>query len=179
MNMPFLNHLASAEKARHAFRSALLLACVVLLLTHMLPAQDSKASKIPDGEAQFSPEQLEQYYLVYKNPDVRYLRTVFDIYLDDSGGIEQERQLLQKWNKDYFRSKFMVLSREGNTFGGTLITILFQDRPDKVFVAWVYPEGSNRKLTLRGFDVGDFNDEDIRRIRVRYKRLIEDKVHAM
>jgi hypothetical protein len=174
-----LNHLASVYKARHVFRSALFLACVVLLLTHMSPAQDSKASKIPDGEAQFTPEQLEQYYLVYKNPDVRYLRTLFDTYLNSSGGTEEERQQLHKWNKDYFRGKFMVMSRENNMLGGTLITILFQDRPDKVFVAWVYPEGSNKKLTLRRFDVGDFSDEDLRRIKVRYRKLIEDKVHAM
>jgi hypothetical protein len=146
----------------------------------MLPAQDSKASKIPDREAQFTPQQLEQYYLVYTNPDVRYLRTVFDTYLNNSGGTKQERQLLHKWNKDYFRSKFIVLSRENNVFGGTFITILFQDRPDKVFVAWVYSsEGSNRKLILRRFDVGDFSDEDVRRMRLRYKKLIEDKVHAM
>jgi len=179
VNFFLLNHLASAHKVWHVIRNALFLACVVLLLTHVLPAQDSRASKIPDGEAEFTPKQLEQYYLVYKNPDVRYLRTLFDANLKNSGGTGQERQLLHKWNKDYFRSKFTVMSRENNTFGGTLITILFQDRPDKVFVAWVYPEGSSKKLTLRKFDARDFSDEDIRRIRVRYKKLIEDKVHAM
>jgi hypothetical protein len=104
---------------------------------------------------------------------------LFNTYLDNSGGTQQERQLLDKWNKDYFRSKFTVMSRDNNTFGGTLITILFQDRPDKVFVAWVYPDGGNKQLTLRRFDVGDFSDEDDRRIRVRYKKLIEDKVHGM
>jgi len=86
--------------------------------------------------------------------------------------------MMDKWDK-YFRSKFIVMSRDANPFGGTLITILFQDRPDKVFVTWVYPEGSNRSLTLRKLDAGDFSDEDIRRIRVRYKKLIEDKVHVM
>ena len=179
MNISFLNNLLAAYKLRRIFRRALFLAFVVLLLPHLSPAQDSKASKIPDGEAHFTPEQLEQYYLVYKNPDVQYLRTLFDSYLKNSGGTEQERQQLSKWNKDYFRSKFTVISREDNTFGGTLISILFQDRPDKVFVAWVYPEGGNKKLALRRFDVGDFSDEDIRRIRVRYKKLIEDKTHAM
>jgi len=177
--MPLLNHLALVYKARFVFRSALFLSCVVLFLTHVLPAQDSKASKIPEGEAQFTPEQLKQYYIVYKNPDVRYLRTLFDAYVNNSGGTEQEYQLLHKLNKDYFRSKFIVMSREDNTFGGTLISILFQDRPDKVFVAWVYPEGSNKELKLRRFDVGDFSDTDMRRIRVRYKKLIEDKVHVM
>jgi hypothetical protein len=142
-------------------------------------AQDSKASKIPEGEAQFTPEQLEDYYRVYKNPDVKYLRTLFDAYLDKSGGTPQERQLLDKWSKDYFRSKFIVMSRDGNMFGGTLITILFVDRPDKVFIAWVYPEGESRILKLKNFSPSDFSDEDIRRIRTRYKKLIEDKTHAM
>jgi hypothetical protein len=179
VNISLFNDLAAAYKLRQIFRNGVFLACVVLLLTHMSAAQDSKPSKIPDGEAQFTPQQLEQYYLVYKNPDVRYLRTLFDFYLKNSGGTEQERQYLSKWNKDYFRSKFTVMSRENNTFGCTLITILFQDRPDKVFVAWIYPEGGNKQLTLRRFDVGDFSDEDIRRIKVRYKKLIEDKTHAM
>jgi hypothetical protein len=108
-----------------------------------------------------------------------YLRTLFDAYLKNSGGTEQEHQALDKWNKEYFRGKFIVLSRTGNTFGGTLLTILFQDRPDKVFVAWVYPEGTDKKLRLRAFDLGDFNDEDVRRIKVRYKKLIDDKTHVM
>jgi hypothetical protein len=142
-------------------------------------AQDGNASKIPEGEAQFTPEQLEQYYLVYKNADVRYLRTLFDAYLNSSGGTEEERQAMDKWSKEYFRSKFVVLSRVRNTFGGTLITILFQDRADKVFVAWVYPEGAKKNPRLRRFEVGDFNDEDVRRIKIRYKRLLDDKPHAM
>ena len=179
MNISLSNDLAVAYRLRQIFRIAVFMACGALLLTHMSAAQDSKPSKIPDGEAQFTPEQLEQYSLVYKNPDVRYLRTLFDSYVKNSGGTEQEQQQLSKWNKDYFRSKFMVMSRDNNTFGGTLITILFQDRPDKVFVAWIYPEGGDKQLTLRTFDVGDFSDEDIKRIKVRYKKLIEDKTHAM
>jgi hypothetical protein len=46
-------------------------------------------------------------------------------------------------------------------------------------VAWVYPEGSNKQLTLRKLEAADFSEEDIRRINVRYKKFIEDKVHAM
>ena len=143
------------------------------------PIEKGQSSKIPAGEAQFTREQLEQYYRVYENSDVRYLRTLFDTYVNNSGGTEEEQQELQKWDRGYFKSKFIVMSRENNTFGGTLITIMFQDCPDKVFVAWVYPEGTNKKLTLRRFDAGDFSNEDIKRIRVRYKKLIEDKVHAM
>src|SRR5271155_4805968 len=179
MKLLLIAHLAAIYQGRHILRRALILGCIVLPLTQILLAQDSKTSKIPEGEVKFTSQQLEQYYLVYKNPDVRYLRTLFDAYLNKTGGTEEERQVLDKWNKDYFRSKFVVLSRDKNTFGGTLITILFQDRADKVFVAWVYPEGSNQRLTLRALRVADFSDEDIRRIKIRYKRLIEDKPHAM
>ena len=179
MNISVFNDLASHSKLRRCFRTALFVACVVVLLTQVSSAQDGNASKIPEGEAQFTPEQLEQYYLVYKNADVRYLRTLFDAYLNSSGGTEEERQAMDKWSKEYFRSKFVVLSRVRNTFGGTLITILFQDRADKVFVAWVYPEGAKKNPRLRRFEVGDFNDEDVRRIKIRYKRPLDDKPHAM
>jgi hypothetical protein len=179
VNMSVFKDLVEAYKLRQISRIALFLACIVLPMTHLAPAHGSKASKIPDGEARFTSEQLDNYYLVYKKPDVRYLRTVFNSYLNSSESAEQGRQLLSKWSNEYFRSKFMVLSREDNTFGGTLITILFQDRPDKIFVALVYPEGDARKLTLRKFDVGDFSEEDLRRIKTLCKKLIEDKVHAM
>jgi hypothetical protein len=178
VNSTALNDLGSTRKLRHLFPSTFFF-WSVLLLTQMLPAQDGRTSKIPEGEAQFTPEQLKEYYLVYKNPDVRYLRVVFDSYLRGSGASARERQLMEKWDKAYFRSKFIVMSRDDNAFGGTLITILFQDRSDKVFVAWVYPEGGEKKLALRGLEPGDFSEEDIRRINVRYKKLIEDKDHAM
>jgi hypothetical protein len=179
MNTSLFNDLGSTDTVRHLFRKALFLVLGVLLLTRVCLAQNSETSKIPDGEAQFTREQLEEYYLVYKNPEVRHLRTLFDSYLHGRGVSEQERQILDKWDKAYFRSKFIVMSLDDNIFGGTFITILFQDRPDKVLVAWVYPEGSNKQLVLRGLKQGDYSEEDIRRIKIRYKKLIEDKVHAM
>jgi hypothetical protein len=143
------------------------------------PVHEEQTSKIPAEEAQFTPEQLEQYYLVYKNADVRYLRTLFDAYLEGTGGTAEERESLKKWDMDYYRSKFVVMSRDKNTFGGTLITIMFQDRPDKVFVAWVYEEASQRNLALRRFEIRKFSGEDLRRMRIRYRKLLEDKTHAM
>ena len=179
MNVFVPNHFGATRRPQHYVRAAFVLCSAVLLLTRVLSAQDNRTSKIPEGEAQFTNEQLEQYYLVYGNPDVRYLRSLFDGYPKGSGGTEEERQILNKWDKVYFRSKFIVMSRDANAFGGTLITILFQDRPDKAFVAWVYPEDGNKKLTLRKLEAGDFSQEDIRRINVRYRKLIADKVHAM
>ncbi len=137
------------------------------------------SSTIPSGEANFTPEQLQKYYLVYTNPDVRYLRTLFDEYLHGKTGKEDEFSLLKGWGSDYYRSKFVVLSRDGNTFGGTLITIIFQDRPDKIFVAWVYPEGSAQKLTLRTFDPTKYTEQDVKQVGIRYRKVLEDKKHAM
>src|SRR4051812_27344414 len=165
-------------KVNSFFPNSLFLFCCVLVLTHMSPTQDNAGSKIPDGEAQFTSEQLKEYYLVYKNPNVRYLRNLFDACIGKAGGMKEECQMLSKWDKEYLRSKFVVLSLEANTFGGTLIKIIFQDRPDKVFVAWIYLD-SGKKLMLRRFEVGEFTDEDIRRINVRYKKLLKDRIHAM
>jgi hypothetical protein len=57
---------------------------------------NSPASAIPAGEAHFTPEQLNQYYLVYTNPDVRYLRTLFDAYLRGDPGKEDEFKILKE-----------------------------------------------------------------------------------
>ena len=48
-----------------------------------------------------------------------------------------------------------------------------------MFIVWVYPEGDTGNLTLKGFSPADFSDEDIKRIRIRYKKLMEDKTHFM
>jgi len=158
----------------------------LVLIAHSFGQQQSgqatpnpPTSTIPAGEANFTAEQLKEYYLVYRNPDVRYLRKLFDKYLAGGAGVDDEFNLLKEWSSDYYRSKFVVLSREGGLFGGTFITIIFQDRPDKIFVAWIYPEGSNGKLTLRKLDASRFNDEDVRRTRTRYRKFLEDKEHAM
>lgn len=143
------------------------------------PVQQQQPSDIPADEAHFTPEQMKEYYLVYKNDDVRYLRKVFDAYLRGARLKEEESESLSKWDKSYYHSKFVVLSREDNPFGGTLITIMFQDRPDKVFVAWVYPEGGQKQLMLKGLDLGKFSEEDLGRMRTRYRRFLEDKAHAM
>jgi hypothetical protein len=135
-----------------------LLVWFVLILTLPSVAKDTKAAKIPEGETHFTAEQLEDYYHLYQNADLKYLRILFDAYLDRSGGTAQERGVLDKWSKNYYRSKFTLMLREGKPFGGTLIHILFVDHPDKVFIALVYPEGEARNLTLKGFSPADFSD---------------------
>jgi len=139
----------------------------------------SEESKIPLGEAHFTPEQLQQYYNVYSLPDVKYLRTLFNAYLNGAGGSPNEIALLKKWDKNYYHSKCMVTSRNIHPFGGTSVQFMFEERPDKVFDAWVYPLGKTHKPELRALDQAEFSNEDIGRIKIRYKQYLEDKVHAM
>jgi hypothetical protein len=144
-------------------------------------SKDSAAATaaVPDGEAHFTPDQLHTYYLCYERPDVQYLRKVFDAYLNGHGDREKEFDALAKWGKDYYRSKFIVCSLNPAAFGGSLITIMFQDRPDKVFQAWVYEKGGKNGEVLRGMDLAKFSDEDIRRMNIRYRQFLHDKTHAM
>jgi len=51
VNSTSLNNLVAARRVHSFLRTVLLLSFIVLLLTHVLPAQDNKASKIPVGEA--------------------------------------------------------------------------------------------------------------------------------
>jgi len=140
---------------------------------------NSSRPAIPEGEVHFTLDQLRKYYAVYTLPDVQYLRTLFNEYLSGSGGTKDEVELLKKFDKNYYHSKFMVTSRTDNVMGGTSIQFMFQDRPDKIFDAWVYPEGASNKFRLRAINVAVSDEEDLRRIRIRYKQCLEDKVHAM
>jgi hypothetical protein len=50
----------------------------------------SPSSAIPAEEAHFTQEQLQEYYRVYENGDVRYLRTLFEAYLSGAPGRDEE-----------------------------------------------------------------------------------------
>ncbi len=133
-------------------------------------------SKIPEGEAAFTEEQLKDYYIVYENKAVKYLRTVFNRYLRKPKSADEETILL-KGSEIYIKSKFIVLSRDPDVFGNSHITLIFSDKPDKVFIATVYTGGD---LRLDRFQQENrFNEEDLRRLRIRYRRFIEDKKHSM
>lgn len=58
---------------------------------------------------------------------------------------------LKSFDKSYYRSKFVVLSSVDSMAGGQELNILFRDKPDKVFVAWVYHYPGNDYFDLRGF----------------------------
>lgn len=140
-------------------------------------SKKSQEPKIPLGEAAFTQEQLEDYYKVYENDDVKYLRKVFNRFLAKPLiKNDEEINVLKKTDRQYFKSKFTVLSRNPDMFGNVHITILFLDKPDKVFLATVYK--TNLRLDRFEEDKG-FDEEDLKRIKIRYRKFLEDKKHAM
>jgi hypothetical protein len=140
-------------------------------------ATSSKPPAMPAKEVHFTPAQLETYYRVYERPPVHYLRKAFNAYLNGKGSATEAKEL-EKWSKDYYRSKFIVMSIDPGLFGGTFLTIMFQDNPDKVFVAWVYNQ-SKDSAELRSIELGKFSDEALKNIKIRYRPFLLDKVHAM
>lgn len=55
----------------------------------------------------------------------------------------------------YLRSKFIVLSTDVAPGGGESIVLMFKDRPDKMFYAWVYGREGQDYFDLRGFSIYD------------------------
>lgn len=131
------------------------------------------------SELHFTPEQLKDYYAVYSTRDVRYLRTLFNAYLKGTAGHDSEFELLRGLSTDYYRSKFIVYSRSPGEFGGNAIDLIFQEKPDRVFYAWVYRTAGG-EMELRSFEPAEkITDQDMSRIRIMFRTLLEDRQHAM
>lgn len=147
------------------------------------PSTESETTEQPP------PADLKRYYAVYKNNNVRYLRSLFNDYLaagsetinaqntqstvNSACDRDGEFAVLNQWDKAYYKSKFVVLAINKGTFGGNTITILFQDKPDKIFDAWIFPCG------LRSFGPEDRTEEEMEKIRSDIQQFLADKKHAL
>ena len=149
-------------------------------------AQNEQGSKpnmmanVPEGEAVFTDTEIKDYYLVYENKTVKHVKTVIERYLKNSPKLDDETEHLKDIDKAYLKSKFNVLSRDPDMFGNTHIMLIFVDKPDKVFTASVYTGGPGGEFRLDRLEVDKrFNGEDLRRIRIRYKKFLDDKIHTL
>lgn len=140
--------------------------------------------------------QIEEYYQVYQNPAVIFLRKALNAYLaDDSTGVNISMAAVQpdtregiitglsSFSKDYYKSKFVVVTIENSISGGKDIQILFQEKPDRIFYAWVY-QLADGNYELRGFNSKeDFDKEEskeaFKKVIEYYKPLLFDKTHAL
>jgi len=138
-----------------------------------------------------SKEAVEGYYKIYENPMVKYIRTALNAYLDEDpqnivSEVVKEKDEdanyiygLDSFDKEYYKSRFVVILKEDYPFGGNQFTIMFQDKPDKFFTAWVY-ENPDKTYELRGFSsVKKQRAEDIKKVNTEFKDFLMDKVHSM
>jgi hypothetical protein len=126
----------------------------------------------------YSAELLNEYFKVYQDGYVRHLRRLFDAFLSGEAVSSKEIQLLKPYDKDYFESRFIVASAQTDIMGGMFIKILFQNRPDVLFNAWVYPLESG-KFELRSFEPDPMEPRELWRTRKLFKEFLEDKEHCL
>lgn len=139
-----------------------------------------------------SKDQLEGYYRVYQNPSVIFLRKALNAYLaNDSAGVNISMAAVQSetrdgiisglssFSKDYYKSKFVVVTINKGISGGDDIQILFQDKPDRIFYAWVYKLASG-DYELRGFNSKENIDQKaLKEMIDYYGPLLFDKTHSL
>jgi len=144
-------------------------------------------------------EQLQGYFSVYEDFHVIHLRNVLNGYLDGTyvgidGGSENISAVeqLDSYNKDYYKSKFIVVHIVNSVGGGKIIDILFQDKPDKVFKTWIYDRYSYEQDIsgeIDEYDIDYYNlivfeespktEKEMDILLKMYKNFIEDKKHAL
>lgn len=139
-----------------------------------------------------SKERINQYYQVYQNPNVIYLRQALNAYLahDSSQACISQAAVsarvdqgivtgLDSFDKSYYKSKFIVFTIDKNKENGEDIQIIFKDKPDRVFYAWL---GDNpyKELCLLGFNAKEKQDKKVlQSIIDYYKPLISDKNYSL
>jgi hypothetical protein len=135
---------------------------------------------IAEQDARLGASELQEYYATYKRPEVKYLRTVMNAHLKGESRRDLAYGALKDFDSAYYRSKFIVITIVTPSGGGALMQIMFQDRPDSLFKAWVWEDSHNRnRLELRQFERVDVGPETIAALQKKWKSLLDDKVHAM
>lgn len=153
-------------------------------------SQSGRLSEVKTSE--INSKELEEYYQTYKNPSVIYLREVLNAYLDnDVSKVNITTNALKKtsdenfirgleaFNKEYYKSKFVVLTFIKQKAGGVEMRIMFQDKPDRIFDAWIY-RFTDGDFELRGFASDEnYDPAKIKELNNTYKQFLLDKEHAI
>lgn len=167
-------------------------------LSQLISPIPSPVQEEPDfdeiPELELSPEELESYSRVYQDPFVLYLRKALDAYLaDDSSDVNISMAAVQKehgegiisgldaFDREYYKSKFIVVTINDSIAGGRDIQIMFQDKPDRIFYAWVYRLASEKEeYELRGFNSKEhFDEEEMGVLRKIYGKYLTDPELAL
>lgn len=123
---------------------------------------ENPSETTPPPQLELSDEELAEYAKTYEEPAVIFLREAIDSYQE--GIYDEDIMSIVAIEKDesdgklsgldsfegYYQSKFIVYQIVNNYFGGVNILIIFVDKPDQIFTAWVYKHADDT-FHLRGF----------------------------
>lgn len=136
-----------------------------------------KPGKEEVKELVLTPDQMKKYASTYKDPYVLHVRKVINNWLGGKLVGDDNYKALKAVDREYLRNKFIVLSIENSLMGGKEISLISQKKPDKIFTAWVYQAGG--VYELRAFDVQELTEEEIRNIKITFRRFLQDKTLAL
>src|SRR3989338_6185074 len=140
---------------------------VTFFVTERNPSHEDESSKIAEAIRKIEAEEPpritgnETDEELRDNPYINHIRTALDGYLDGSntgaeevvaiGADAKEGCGLSDADRGYYKSKFILYQVANNDYGGVQAYIVFVDKPDTIFWAWVYRLGGDGEYSLRGF----------------------------
>jgi hypothetical protein len=116
------------------------------------PSSALTAQTLPASDNASVQEKVNEWnQQVMNDPYIKHIRTALNGYLDGTyEGIsdpdnainpssqDKPNSGLGAFSKEYYQSKFYVMSITQGLFGGEEINIIFADKPDKIFWIWIF-----------------------------------------
>ena len=96
---------------------------------------------------------------INKKGYIVYLRDTFNEMLINPKIYKSDEFILFP-DTSYLQSKFIVLTTDYAPGGGYSVVLLFKDKPDRIFYAWVYEFHSTKDYYLRSFKEYDTDENN-------------------
>lgn len=126
---------------------------------------------------------------ISNSPYIKHIRIALDGYLNGSntgvenGTLNSEGNSncgLNNFNREYYKSKFIIYTAKDNKYGGVEADIVFVDKPDTIFWVWIYKlDGGNGDYILRGFCNNGPNKEKETEFKEYIKEVIKNTKYLL
>jgi hypothetical protein len=134
-----------------------------------------------------TPEQEKLLAASIDSPPAKALRNALNDYLAgikaseylDSNAIGKGESFstgLSSFGKDYYKSKFLVLSFQQTPSGDLEVFLLPQSNPDRILVALMHNKGNdeNEKYVLISFYNSNYTENEVHQARNKYIEYVKD-----
>jgi hypothetical protein len=107
-----------------------------------IQSQEVQDPSVMEKPAEVSQQFWDYYISCKKDVHIQQFRKIVDLY--NSGELNVGEQIdagayenLKKYSKDYLGGKFCVAYVQEGEYGGEWIQLIFINKPDRVFKAWI------------------------------------------